>query len=112
MARDGLPSVGVKGVIHFDSMAVLSLSILGSIRAIRDFTEGTSLLHPMFQEGIQIKGFATSDALISRVRLDNVTNTTLTFTPGRAGKVRINDGMTKREITSSQPTIPIHSLSN
>ena len=41
--RDRYPSVGVKGVIHFNNTADLSLSILGSIRAIRDFTEGPSL---------------------------------------------------------------------
>lgn len=90
IAKDGYPSVGVKGVLHFNSTAVLSLSILGSVRAIRDFTEGPSLLHPMLQEGIHVKKFGTNGASISRLWLDNVTTTTLTFTPGQSGNIQIN----------------------
>ena len=44
--RDGYPDVGIKGVIQFSKTATLSLSILGSVRAVRDFTEGPSLLNP------------------------------------------------------------------
>lgn len=90
IARKDLPSVGVKGVLHLNSTAVLSLSILGSVRAIRDFTEGPSLLHPMLQEGIKVKKFGTNGASISRLWLDNVTTTTLTFTPRQCGNVQIH----------------------
>ncbi len=38
-------------MIRFNSKANLSLAILGSVRAIRDYTEGPSLLHPVLQEG-------------------------------------------------------------
>ena len=90
VSRDGYPSVGVKGVLCVNSTAVLSLSILGSVRAIRDFTEGPSLLHPMLQEGIHVKNFGTNGASISRLWLDNITTTTLTFTAVQSGKVQIH----------------------
>ncbi|KAK5081051.1 hypothetical protein LTR70_009230 [Exophiala xenobiotica] len=90
VARDGYPSVGVKGVLYFNTPAVLSLSILGSIRAVRDFTEGPSLLHPMLQEAIHVKKFGTNGAAISRLWLDNVTTTTLTFTPGHSGNIKFH----------------------
>ncbi|KAK5046538.1 hypothetical protein LTR84_008341 [Exophiala bonariae] len=89
IAREDHPSVGVKGVLHLNSTAVLSLSILGSVRAIRDFTEGPSLLHPMLQEGIHVKEFGTNGASISRLWLDNVTTTTLTLEPRQSGNVQI-----------------------
>ena len=92
IARDGYPSIGVKGVIQFNNTAVLSLSILGSVRAIRDFTEGPSLLYLKLQEGIQVKKFGSNGVSISRLWLDNVTTTTLTFTPGASHRVEINDG--------------------
>jgi hypothetical protein len=90
VAKDGYPSVGVRGVLSFNSPAVLSLSILGSIRAIRDFTEGPSLLHPKLQEGVHVKKFGNDGAVVSRLWLDNVTTTTLTLTPGHSGNIQIH----------------------
>jgi hypothetical protein len=88
LEKNDPPSVGVTGSLHFNSTAVLSLSILGSVRAIRDFTEGPSELHPMLQEGIRIENLATGVS-ISRLWLDNVTKTCLTFST-RSGSVRID----------------------
>ena len=114
VARDGYPSVGVKGVLCANSTAVLSLSILGSVRAIRDFTEGPSLLHPMLQEGIHVKNFGTNGASISRLWLDNITTTTLTFTAGQSGKVQIHGQkvILEAENTFSRPTTIIHNFVN
>jgi hypothetical protein len=85
-----IPIVGVKGTLHFNTTAVLSLSILGSIRAIRDFTEGPSILYPMLQD-IRIEKYENCVS-ISRLWLDNVTTTTLTLRPAQSGTVRIHRG--------------------
>lgn len=89
--HDDRPEIGVKGVIHLNSTAVLSLSILGSVRAIRDFTEGPSLVHDMLQEGIEVKKFGTYGISLSRLWLDNVTRTTVTFTPRASQTVSMKD---------------------
>lgn len=90
IARDGYPSVGVKGTIQFNTTAVLSLSILGSIRAIRDFTEGPSLLHHELQQGINVEEHGSNGVSISRLWLDNTTTTTVTFTSRDSHGVTIN----------------------
>ena len=74
------PSVGVKGVLHFNSSATLTVPILGSIRAIRDFTEGGSILRPEFQDSIQVNTLRGRGASLQRTWLDNVTFTALNFT--------------------------------
>lgn len=94
---DGYPSIGVKGVVQIDNTAVLSTPILGSIRAIRDFTEGPSILYDKIQEGIQIEGHGNNGVSISRLWLDNVTTTTLTFEPRASHSASINDGKTTFE---------------
>ncbi|UNI17733.1 hypothetical protein JDV02_004055 [Purpureocillium takamizusanense] len=77
------PIVGVEGVVSFNDTAELSLAILGSVRTIRDFTEGPSLLTPSIQNANRIAKFNGTGAQISRLWLDNVTTTTLTITPWR-----------------------------
>lgn len=76
----GVPDVGVEGLLHFNSSAELSLAILGSVRTIRDFTEGPSLLRPIIQDAnrISTKGKVVQ---VTRMWLDNVTTTTLSFEP-------------------------------
>lgn len=86
------PDVGVEGVMHVDSPAILSLAILGSVRAIREFTEGPSILYPKLQEGIRIEACGHDRVRISRLWLDNVTETTLTFVPTGSHAVTINNG--------------------
>lgn len=92
IARDGYPSKGIEGVIQFDAAAKLPLSILGSVRAIRDFTEGPSLLHPKLQEGIRIVKHGTDGIVISRLWLDNITTTTITFTPRASHTIALDNG--------------------
>jgi hypothetical protein len=36
----GMPMVGVSSLFHLNASAVLTIPILGSVRNIRDFTEG------------------------------------------------------------------------
>jgi hypothetical protein len=92
IARDGHPSTGVEGVIQFDSAADLSLSILGSIRAIRDFTEGPSILYPKLQDDVVIERHRTNGLSVSRLWLDNVTTITVTFKPRASQNITIKDG--------------------
>ncbi|KAG9256841.1 glycogen debranching enzyme [Emericellopsis atlantica] len=79
------PIVGVTGRISFNSSATLVLPILGSIRTIRDFTEGPSLLQPIIQDAIETTKFEQGGFSLSRLWLDNVTTTTLSFEPVEKG---------------------------
>ena len=76
----GVPSVGVSGIISFNSSAILTIPILGGVRTIRDFTEGPSLLQPKIQGANQFKADGDA-AVISRLWLDNVTTTEFGFRP-------------------------------
>jgi hypothetical protein len=84
------PSVGVKGGLRFNSSALLTVSILGSVRTIRDFTEGPSLLRPIIQDAIVLKSTDNGGASLSRLWLDNVTTTRLSFAPQGNGSIRID----------------------
>lgn len=88
------PRVGVSGTIRLNSSASLSLSILGSIRTIRDFTEGPSLLVPKIQDAVKINSRPGGGAVLSRVWLDNVTTTELGFIPVNTSE---NAGITVNE---------------
>jgi hypothetical protein len=61
------PFVGVQGVLAFNSSATLTIPILGSIRTIRDFTEGPSLLRPVIQDAVNITRSNGTGATISRL---------------------------------------------
>lgn len=57
----GHPSVGVSALLEFSETAILDLAILGSIRTIRDYTEGHGILNPKVQQEVRI-GKPTSHA--------------------------------------------------
>ncbi|KAM0811648.1 putative Glycogen debranching enzyme [Seiridium cardinale] len=67
------PYVGVQGVLAFNSSATLTVPILGSVRTIRDFTEGPSLLRPVIQNAVNITQYNDTGASISRLWLDDET---------------------------------------
>lgn len=75
------PRVGVSGTIRFNSSATLTVPLLGSIRTIRDFTEGPSLLVPEIQNAIQFSSTSDGGVTMSRMWLDNITITNLAFIP-------------------------------
>ncbi|KAI9699616.1 MAG: hypothetical protein M1820_007116 [Bogoriella megaspora] len=83
------PIVGVTGVITFNSSATLTVPILGSIRTIRDFSEGPSILVPEIQDAISVA--SAGGALVSRLWLDNTTTTELLFTPYSNASVNIDN---------------------
>ena len=81
-SASGNPIVGVTGVLAFNSSAELSIPILGSIRNIRDFTEGPSILQPLIQNATYAsENSGSGGASLSRLWLDNVTTTTFTMKP-------------------------------
>ena len=77
----GYPSVGVTGIVRLNSSATLTVPLLGSIRTIRDFTEGPSLLIPEIQDAIKFQATDEGGAVMSRLWLDNVTTTYFGFIP-------------------------------
>jgi hypothetical protein len=77
----GNATVGISGEINLNSSAVLTIAILGSIRTIRDFTEGPSLLRPKIQSAINYSNIDNGGVSLSRLWLDNITTTTLSFVP-------------------------------
>lgn len=84
-ASSKYPSVGVSGVLRLNSSAALTVPILGSIRTIRDFTEGPSLLIPQIQNAIKFNPVQGGGASLTRLWLDNVTTTELGFVPMSGG---------------------------
>ena len=78
------PRVGISGTIRFNSSATLTVPLLGSIRTIRDFTEGPSLLVPEIQDAITFSSTSDGGVTMSRVWLDNITTTDFVFIPKTA----------------------------
>ncbi|KAI2670247.1 hypothetical protein CBS147355_9441 [Penicillium roqueforti] len=78
------PSVGVQGVLRFNSSATLTVPVLGSIRSIREFSEG-SVLRPEIQDAIKFTSNSDGSASLQRLWFDNVTTTSLHFRPWNNG---------------------------
>ncbi|OIW28633.1 hypothetical protein CONLIGDRAFT_598229 [Coniochaeta ligniaria NRRL 30616] len=87
----GNPVVGVTGSIKLNTTATLSLAILGSIRTIRDFTEGPSLLQPSIQQAVKFADKGNGTVELTRLWLDNTTTTTLTFASTSGTIPKINN---------------------
>ncbi|KAH6992868.1 hypothetical protein EDB82DRAFT_545169 [Fusarium venenatum] len=87
------PFVGIEGVLSFNTSANLTVAILGSIRNIRDFTEGPSILNPVIQNATNITRAKNGGVLISRSWLDNVTTTNLLLEPweNKQSRIAIDD---------------------
>ncbi|GAM90077.1 hypothetical protein ANO11243_081170 [Dothideomycetidae sp. 11243] len=85
------PIAGIEGVLDFNSSAVLSLAILGSIRTIRDFTEGPSLLQPIIQNANMYSVMDDGSGVVSRMWLDNTTMTSLMFMPLDGGNITVGN---------------------
>jgi hypothetical protein len=85
------PSVGVTGVLGFNSSAELTVPILGSIRTIRDFVEGPSLLQPVIQDAIKAHTVNGTGASLTRLWLDNITTTTFSLVPQGNGVVKVDN---------------------
>ena len=75
------PYVGVQGILSFNSSATLTIPILGSVRTVRDFTEGPSLLQPEIQDAINLTKYNDTGATFSRLWLDNTTISNFSLVP-------------------------------
>ena len=80
-SNNDYPYVGVQGVLSFNSSATLTVPILGSVRTIRDFTEGPSLLQPTIQDAINVTQYNKTGAMLTRLWLDNTTTSFLNLVP-------------------------------
>ena len=104
-ALTGNPIVGISTLIEFNSSAVLAVPILGSIRTMRDFIEGPSILVPEIQDATFVVLSETADGGvgISRQWLDNKTTTQMSFVPqdGNAS-TRVNKGFLELEAGTYQ----------
>ena len=87
----GNPVVGVRGLVTLSSSATLNLTILGSIRTMRDYIDGGRTLQPVVQDAIEYKDLGQGSAGVSRLWLDNVTTTWLSFKPSPNGSVSVKD---------------------
>jgi hypothetical protein len=83
-SASGNPRAGVSALVSFNSSAVLTVPILGSIRTIRDFTEGPSILVPEIQNATTLH-VENGTAIYSRLWLDNETATLMSFAPAEEG---------------------------
>ena len=93
-STSGNARVGVSALIRFNSSAILTVPILGSIRTIRDFTEGPSILIPEIQNATSLEIEDGSTAAFSRLWLDNETTTMMSFGPAdrSSGGLSVEDG--------------------
>lgn len=92
---DEHPTVGITAQLELNSSATLVLPILGSIRVIRDFAEGPSLLYPTFQDAIEFTEDDDGGVALSRLWLDNTTTTSLFFQPAGNGSLTLADNKVK-----------------
>ncbi|PVH77229.1 hypothetical protein DL98DRAFT_638788 [Cadophora sp. DSE1049] len=80
-SEGGNATVGISTQVEFNASAVLSVTILGSIRTIRDFVEGPSLLRDKIQSALSYSS-TDNGVEISRLWLDNITTTTISLSSG------------------------------
>jgi hypothetical protein len=87
------PRVGISALINFNSSAILTVPILGSIRTIRDFVEGPSVLVPEIQNAATLE-LESGVAIYDRLWLSNETSTLMSFSSieGSDGGLSIVDG--------------------
>lgn len=94
----GFASVGVTATVEFNDSAILTVPILGSVRTMRDFTEGPSILTPEIQDAIETSEIDGGGAVLSRLWLDNVTTTQMSFVPQSDGSaIEIDNGTLRLE---------------
>ncbi|KAI1339698.1 carbohydrate-binding module family 52 protein [Xylariaceae sp. FL0016] len=83
---------GVRGYIFLNSSAVIDLSILGSIRSIRDYVEGGGTVVPKIQDGIVTTQLPSGGVQLHRKWLDGITETFVTFESTVNQRIKLHDG--------------------
>ncbi|KAK5733387.1 hypothetical protein LTR17_009759 [Elasticomyces elasticus] len=89
----GNARVGVSTLVEFNSSAYLTVPVLGSVRTMRDFTEGPSILVPLVQDAIVFAQTEDGGAVLSRLWFDNVTTTEMSLVPinTSSGGITVNN---------------------
>ncbi|KAI0107376.1 carbohydrate-binding module family 52 protein [Hypoxylon sp. NC0597] len=82
---------GVTGVLFLNSSATLDLTVLGSIRTIREFIEGPSTLSPKIQDAIEVRQLPDGGIQLSRQWLDKTTETYLTIHGSKGRTISIQN---------------------
>ncbi|KAH9905993.1 hypothetical protein F4778DRAFT_690021 [Xylariomycetidae sp. FL2044] len=82
---------GVTGVISLNSSAALDLSVIGSIRTMRNYVEKKSLA-PQIQNAIQTQQLDDGGIMVHRMWLDNITETFLTFHSNTGEIITVQNG--------------------
>lgn len=91
------PMVGVTISVELNDSAILTTPILGSIRTIREFTDGSSSLAPEVQNATTLT-LQNDTAQFHRRWLDNETTTLMSFAPvNSTGSLSIVDDRLKLE---------------
>jgi hypothetical protein len=80
----------ITGVIEFNDSAILTVPILGSIRSVREFVEGASLLRPVLQDALEFQN-VSNGINIHRLWLDNVTTMDFGFYPDGNSSVSLSN---------------------
>ncbi|KAJ1325948.1 Amylo-alpha-1,6-glucosidase [Microdochium nivale] len=82
---------GVSGTLDLLLPATLGMTILGSVRSLRDFTEGGRVWDSDVQDGLHFKPLAGGGLLIKRQWLDQTTETFVTLRPSKdnPGRIRV-----------------------
>jgi hypothetical protein len=72
-------------------MTNIPLVMAGSVRAIRDYTEGSGQLHPALKEKVRFTMHGTDNLSISRLWLENITEMVVSFQQRPAGHIHLKD---------------------
>ena len=79
-AQGASKHAGITAELHFSHPATLDVAVLGSLRTIRDYTEGGGLLNKAVQDGIR-SAAAENGAQLTRTWFDGRTTTKVHFEP-------------------------------
>ncbi|KAI0155084.1 carbohydrate-binding module family 52 protein [Hypoxylon sp. FL1284] len=83
---------GVSGLLSLNTSAILDVAILGSIRTIREYVEGSSTLTPKIQDAIKVSQLPGGGIQLNRVWLDDTTETFLTVHGSNGGSISLTNG--------------------
>ncbi|KAI2627860.1 carbohydrate-binding module family 52 protein [Hypoxylon sp. NC1633] len=83
---------GVSSILFLNSSATLDLTILGSIRTIREFVEGPSIISPKIQDAVEIHQLPDGGIQLNRLWLDKTTETFFTIRSFSGASITIRDG--------------------
>jgi hypothetical protein len=100
------PRVGVTGLLSIDRKSTITLAILGSVRAIRDYTEGTGRPNPIMQKDVKARLKEDNTLHISRLWFDGNTEMSVRLSPASSNSIRLEGN--KAILETGEYTISAH----